>query len=201
MHEELPLVVAGAAGVDDVVLVTRLERRAHPLVQRVRRLHVVVAVDKGGWRLRAGVQPVAGHDRVAAGVVHLRVLDADAGQLVGHPPGGAPHLVLLVRVGADRLDPEELVKALQVLVPVVAEVGKRSVDAAGGGGHAPIIGAWRSVHRNWHPISQPVAEPTRHLTAVNSPWPVQPRDGSDDAGAGVRGDGTSVPWLYQPPAG
>ena len=46
VHDELALVVAGAAGVDDVVLVARLERRPHPLVERIGRLHVVVAVDE-----------------------------------------------------------------------------------------------------------------------------------------------------------
>ena len=130
VHEELALVVARAAGVDPVVLVARLERRSDPLVQRVRRLDVVVAIDEHGGRVRAGVQPVAGDDRVAARLVQLRVVDPDPGQLVGHPLRGAAHVVPAVGIGADRLDAQELVQAAHVLVGVVAQVGKGGVDAA-----------------------------------------------------------------------
>jgi hypothetical protein len=59
VHEQLPLVVAGSAGVDALVLVARLERRPHPLVERLWRLHVVVAVHEDGRRLLAGVHPLA----------------------------------------------------------------------------------------------------------------------------------------------
>ncbi len=64
MHEQLPLVVAGAAGVDALVLVPGLERRTDPLVERIGGLHVVVAVDQHGRRIGPGTHPLAGDDRV-----------------------------------------------------------------------------------------------------------------------------------------
>ena len=67
VHVQLALVVAGAARVHDVVLVPRLERRPDPLVERIGRLDVVVAVDQDGGLVRAGMEPVGGDHRVAAG--------------------------------------------------------------------------------------------------------------------------------------
>ena len=59
MSEHLPLVVAGAAGVDIAIAHGRFERRADPLIQWVGRLHVVMAVNQChrriGYRRRLGV--------------------------------------------------------------------------------------------------------------------------------------------------
>ena len=65
VREHLAFVVGRAAGVDVAVADGRLERRADPFVERLGRLHVVVAVDQGdrfaGHRRRLGVdQRVAG---------------------------------------------------------------------------------------------------------------------------------------------
>ena len=55
---DLALVVAGAARVDVVAAHFGLERRRLPLVQRIGRLHVVVAVEEDG-RLAGRAQPLA----------------------------------------------------------------------------------------------------------------------------------------------
>ena len=104
VHEQLALVVAGAARVDALVLVARLERRSDPLVERVGRLDVVVAVDEHGRRVRPRH---CSHSAVTIGwcarLVHRGALDADARQLVGDPLRRAPHLAGALRVGADTL--------------------------------------------------------------------------------------------------
>ena len=64
----LALVVDGAAGPALAVDDHRVERRRGPLLERVDRLHVVVAVDQHGRRRRPGVQPVAVDRRTAAGL-------------------------------------------------------------------------------------------------------------------------------------
>ena len=72
----LPLVVDGASGVyrlvtRAVVAHRRLERRSRPLVQRLGRLHVVVAVKQHCWP--AGLVLVAGeHERVAFSAARRR---------------------------------------------------------------------------------------------------------------------------------
>ena len=93
MHEELSLVVAGAAGVDAIVLVARLERRSDPLVERVRRLDVVMAVDEHGRRFRARLHPFGRHDRVVRRLVDRRPLDADSRELVRDPLRSSAHLL------------------------------------------------------------------------------------------------------------
>ncbi len=139
VHEELALVIARSARIQDVVLVARLERRPYPLVQRVGRLDVVVAVDERGRGVGTGVQPIGGHDRVAAGIGDGDVLGADAGQLVGDPLRRPSHVVTTGRIGTDRGDAQELVEAGEVLVGVLAQVGEGGVNAAFSGCHWPII--------------------------------------------------------------
>ena len=64
VHEHLALVVGRAARVDLAVADRRLERRRLPQVERIDRLHVVVAVEQD--RRRAlGAEPVAVDDRDA----------------------------------------------------------------------------------------------------------------------------------------
>ena len=124
VHVQLALVVAGAARVQDVVLVPRLERRPDPLVERIGRLDVVVAVDQDGGLVRPGVEPVGGDHRVAAGIGQAGVVEADGREVVRDPLRCPAHLVLLGRIGADRFHPQELVEALEVLVRVLAQVGE-----------------------------------------------------------------------------
>ena len=50
---DLALVVAGAAGIDVVAANFRLERRRLPFVQRIGRLHVVMAVEQDRRLARA----------------------------------------------------------------------------------------------------------------------------------------------------
>ena len=61
---DLALVVDGAAGVEVAVALGRLEGRRKPFVERIGRLHVVVAVEKHGG-LTGGVQPVGVDQRMA----------------------------------------------------------------------------------------------------------------------------------------
>ena len=75
---EVALVVAGPAGVQALAPDRRLERRRRPLVDGVRRLDVVVAVDEHRRRVLAARAQLAHHQRVA------RLVADD----LGRPPGG-----------------------------------------------------------------------------------------------------------------
>jgi hypothetical protein len=63
------------------------------------------------------------------------VVGADAGQLVGDPLRSPSDVSATVGIGADRRDAEKLVQAFEMLVGVVSEVGKGSIEVA----HAAII--------------------------------------------------------------
>ena len=91
VHEDLALVVGRAARVDLAVADRRLERRRHPEIQRIDRLHVVVAVEQDRRRVRRA-EPVAVDDRIARRVDETDVLQADAAHLVGAPLGAALHV-------------------------------------------------------------------------------------------------------------
>ena len=81
VHEHLALVVGRAAGVDLAVADRRLERRRLPQVERIDRLHVVVAVEEDRRRARRA-QPVAVDDRIARRLDQPHVLQSDAPHLV-----------------------------------------------------------------------------------------------------------------------
>ena len=126
VHEQLPLVVGGAAREQLVVAHRRLERRRRPQLERVDRLHVVVPVEE--HRRRAGrVQPVAVDDRVARRVDHPHVLEADGPQVIGGPVGAAAHVAGVLGQRADARDGEVLGEFLEV--PVAARVDE--VDDGG----------------------------------------------------------------------
>ena len=75
-------------------------------VERVDRLHVVVAVDED--RRRAlGMEPVAVDDRVAGGLADLDVLDARRPQRVGEPLGRGAAVRGVGRDRGDARDPQE----------------------------------------------------------------------------------------------
>ena len=88
VHEHLALVVGGAARVDLAVADRRLERRRFPQIERIDRLHVVVAVEQDRRRARR-MEPVAVDDRIAGRLDQPDVLESDARHLVGGPLGAA----------------------------------------------------------------------------------------------------------------
>ena len=137
---QLALVVGGAAGADHAAAVgervdLRIEGLRVPQVQRVDRLHVVVAVEKeaGPVRPLLGQRVAMGHDHgVAGGGTHLRV-EAERGQLPRQPlrRGGAVGLVGGIgRDGGEAQQVEQpLEPRVEILVEAVQDGGK------GGMGH------------------------------------------------------------------
>jgi hypothetical protein len=102
------LLIGRATSEHPAVLDERLERRPLPQLERVDRLNVVVAVDKHGRRPR-GVEPLAVHDRVAAGIADFDALDARCAQ-VGREPVGRPPTIGGVRAQPrDARDPQQIV--------------------------------------------------------------------------------------------
>ena len=117
VHEDLALVVGRAARVDLAVADGRLERRRLPQVERIDRLHVVVAVEQDRRRaLRA--EPVAVHDRIARRLDEPDVLHADAAHLVRAPLGATLDVGRVLGQRADARDGEQGLQFLEVFVAV-----------------------------------------------------------------------------------
>ena len=117
VHEDLALVVGGAARVDLAVADRRLERRRLPQLERIDRLHVVVAVEQD--RRRAlGAEPVAVDDGIARRLDQPDVLQADAAHLVGGPLGAAPDVGRVLRQRADAGDREVVLEFVDVAIAV-----------------------------------------------------------------------------------
>ena len=117
VHEDLALVVGRAARVNLAVAHRRLERRRRPEIQRVDRLHVVVAVEEDR-RLAWRVEPVAVDHRMARRVDQLHVLHAGAGERVSGPLRGAPHVRGMLGKRADARDREILLQFINVSIAV-----------------------------------------------------------------------------------
>ena len=81
-----------------------------PQLQRVDRLHVVVAVDDRDRRVRLGGRPLGEDGRRARRLPHLDGGEAVAPERVGQPLGAAPDVVGVRRVGADGGDAQPRVQ-------------------------------------------------------------------------------------------
>ena len=132
VHEDLALVVGGAARVDLAVADRRLEGRRLPQLDRIDGLDVVVAVEEDRRRpLRC--QPVAVHDRVARRLDQPDVLHADAAQFIRRPFGALAHVGLVLRQRADAGNREIRLQFLDVAIAVgvdeVDDVVHRSMPA------------------------------------------------------------------------
>jgi hypothetical protein len=102
--EHLSLVVTGPPAEHPAGPHGGLERRRVPLVERVDRLDVVVAVDQGGDRA-VGVEPVAVHRRLPGGGQDLDVLQPGGGHPLGAPLGGDGDIVVVQGLRPDGRDP------------------------------------------------------------------------------------------------
>ncbi len=138
----LAFVVAGAARHDGLAAIRqrrdpRRERRRLPLVERIDRLHVVMAVKQHTWRLAVGVRRsvrLADHDRMAPGRPHAGV-EADAAQVLGDELGGGLALVLVGHVGRDRLDAQEVEQPLDAAIEIGVDLVEHGRQGLGGRGH------------------------------------------------------------------
>ena len=120
--EVLALVVAGTAGEEIAALDARLEGRRLPQLERLGRLHVVVAVDHVVRLLCAGLARRAGHeDGVALGRMQLG-FQADGAAVLQQPITAGRHVLGVFRLGGDAGEAEVVAEFLQEPVVVRVEV-------------------------------------------------------------------------------
>ena len=119
---DLALVVGRAASEHPVPDDDGLERRRGPQVERVDRLHVVVAVDEDRGRVGAGMEPVRVDGRVAGRLLEGHVLGAGTFERSGEPGCRRAAVVAMLGQRRDARDPQERLVALEALVAGRVEV-------------------------------------------------------------------------------
>ena len=127
------LVVGGAAAVEPAVPLGRLPRRRVPVGRVVLGLYVVVRVEQ---HRRRALRPRLARDhrgRSAVGAHDVDGLAPLGAQQVGHRVRRAPHLAGAGRVGADRLDPDQV---LEVGAEGGHQVAQRCAEVVA---HAPTL--------------------------------------------------------------
>jgi hypothetical protein len=107
VSKKLSLVIASSPTVKVIVTHYGLERRSAPFVQGLRRLDVIVSVDKNRWpTLR--VQPVRMHDRMTVGGYDSNILQSNSPQMMRQPRSAPAHITRVFWLVADAGKPYEL---------------------------------------------------------------------------------------------
>ena len=119
---DLPLIVAGAAGVDVVAADFGFKGGRLPLIERVGRLHVIVAVEKDG-RLAGRAEPFGIDQGVAIAFNQAGGGHAGGAQLADGEFGGAADVELVLGEGADAGNAEEGLEAFEKIGLMLLEVG------------------------------------------------------------------------------
>ena len=113
VHEHLTLVVGRAAPEQLVTPHGRLERRALPQLQRIDRLHVVMAVDDDHRSAFALGRPMRKDSRMACRLPDLHVGESRLAGPVGKPFGAGTHIARVAGIGTDRRDTQPRVEVGQ----------------------------------------------------------------------------------------
>ena len=133
------LVVARPSREQVSVSHVRLERRRLPFVDRVGRLHVVVAVDRQ-VRLAGRAVPFGDHDRLAfSRLVDQLRLEAHALETRPQPLGVAQAVGPVLLERADRWDAQLFHQVVEVSVALGAGPSERLFESGGGAGFAHAI--------------------------------------------------------------
>src|SRR5439155_13254798 len=114
VRKDLAFVVRCAARKNITVFQHRLERRRIPKLQRIRRLHVVMAVDQNGSASGFMLIPRP-NDRMSSRGYKLR-LQTDTVKLVHQPVCTLDQLFLVLIVSRDAWKPQERVILLKIIV-------------------------------------------------------------------------------------
>ena len=193
VHEDLALVVDGAAGIELAVAHGGVERRRRPQLDRIHRLHVVVAVEED--RRRAlGAEPF-GVDHGMAGRLHeTRVVQADAGELGRRPLGAAPDVGGVRRQRRDAGNGQVFLQLLDVTVTVDVDVVDDLVHGVGCGAAASATdttGRGERGQRRRQPRSSRVTTPSSSsLTQMRQDAVVRLREQRrGESGVDAAGDG------------
>ena len=123
MHVHLALVVDRAAGIEVAAALGRLKGGREPLVERVRRLNIIVPVAKAGGRA-VRMEPVSVHQRVPAGrrLDQLDMFHADAPEFGRERVCSRAHIFLVLGQRRHRGDAQQRLQLVDEALGVLAGI-------------------------------------------------------------------------------
>ena len=126
VHKELTFVIVGSTGIDGlltgrVLLDHRLERIRVPLFKRLRRLHVIVAINHHSLPLRVD-DLLAEHHRITLARIDSGLVGPSLQKQLLQPLGATFHILLVVLLRADGRNPQEREQLLEEPFPVFLNI-------------------------------------------------------------------------------
>src|SRR5262249_41015182 len=121
-----------------------------PQIERIDRLHIVVAIEDDALAPVSGGRTFGEHDRVPVGRVNFGG-DVERGQVGGQADSRRFALVRVSRIGGDRLDGKENEKSVEAVVGLDLDWRKNPVEI--GHGCLPLIAAAASTVSDRSPFS------------------------------------------------
>jgi hypothetical protein len=88
-----------------------------------------MAVDQDGWRLFFSAITFGEDDRVAGGWKNLYLFHTNGRKLLRHPPGSFFDILLVVWVGRDGRDPDNLGERIEKVISMGRRIFQRCVAA------------------------------------------------------------------------
>jgi hypothetical protein len=119
---DLALVVTAATGVEIAVALGGLKGRAEPLVQRIDRLDIVVAVTEHGG-LAGSAEPLGIDQGVALGLKQAHFRHANAFEFRGQELGGTAAVALMLWQRGDGGDAQESLQFIEKACVILTGVG------------------------------------------------------------------------------
>ena len=127
VHEQLAFVIIGSAGIDrllprcGIFCDHRFERIGAPFLQRLRRLHIIMAIDQ--YRLPGRIEDFLAEDhRIARCRIDPGLVRTGLQQEVPQPFGTPDHVRFVLRLGADGRNPQQRKKLVKEPLPVRFDV-------------------------------------------------------------------------------
>ena len=126
VHKELTFVIVGSTGIDGlltgrVLFDHRFERIRVPLFKRLRRLHVIVAINHHSLPLRVD-DLLAEHHRITLARIDSGLVGPSLQKQLLQPLGATFHILLVVLLRADGRNPQEREQLLEEPFPVFLNI-------------------------------------------------------------------------------
>jgi hypothetical protein len=149
---QLPLVVLGTARDDDLAPVGVIgddgfERRPVPQIERIDRLHIVMAIEQHMWPAIGAAIGFGDDGGMPGGRPHLG-LEAQRRDVLGQMIGRRLAIAGKGRVGRDRLDPQQCEQPLEAVVEIGIDAVEHRLKLSVGHGLISlglIVILWRQV--------------------------------------------------------
>ncbi len=130
MHPHLPLVIHRPTRVQVAIPLRGLKRRRHPLLQRLRRLHIIVPIQKHRRRSIPRSHPLAIHQGMPLPGPRRRLnqphsIQPRRPQPISHKLSRPPHITRMRRIRRNGRNPQQILQLLNKPPPMLPRIPNR----------------------------------------------------------------------------